>query len=329
MESSDSARFRKPMLWPALWVPLVLVTAGLLATWITANIETKRAMARAETRYHVQHQALVNRLLANVPEDTEQPSALWLQGLFDDALPDSLGLRIDTLERHTKMPLMEIRANGPVDPTRALRTIVSPQDQIWMLTTLPTPDLLESAGRAARQTIWVSGLALCTLAGLLSLVLNRRLYRQALRIGELQRREAGADHQISNLQIEKTILRHALNDSEQRSRDLVALSGAVIWELDENGRIGFASPQIAELLDRAPVDLAGVAFEELVPPGFQDNFRRTLTAARSDSAIERMDLPLLHRDQEHQVPVVLRVRALKDPIHGLSGFRISTLHHLG
>ena len=327
MESSDSARFRKPVLWPGLWVPLILVTAGLLATWITANIEAKRAMALAESNYHARHQALVNRLLVNEPDDTGQPAAFWLQTLFADTLPESMGLRIDTLERHTKMPIMEIRANGPVDPTRALRTIVSPTDQLWMLTTLPSPELLDSAGWAARRTIWIAGLALGTLAGLLTLVLNRRLCRQALRIGDLERQETGADHQISNLQVEKTILRNALNDSEQRSRDLVALSGAVIWELDENGRIGFVSPQIAELLDRAPADLAGVAFEELIDPGFQENFRRTLTAARIDNAIERMDLPLLHRNQEHQVPVVLRVRALKDPIHGLSGFRMSTLHY--
>jgi PAS domain-containing protein len=334
MESSDSASFRTVVRWPGLWVPLVLVTAGLLATGITANIEAKRAMALAETRYYAQHQALVNHLLANAPDPSATagqagpPTDIWLHALFDNMLPESLGLRIYTLERHTKMPLLEIRANGSVDPTRALRTVVSPTNQSWMLTTLPDPAMLEGAARASRRTVWLAGLALCAVAGLLTLVLNRRLYRQALRLGALEQREMGADHQITNLQVEKTILRRALNDSEQRSRDLVALSGAVIWELDENGRVGFVSPQVAGLLDRAPADLVGMPFEELVPAGFQDNFRHTLTAARADSSIERMDLPLIHRDQEHQVPVVLRVRALKDPIHGLSGFRMSALHHI-
>ena len=333
MESSDSARFRTVALWPALWVPLVLVTAGLVATGITANIEAERAMALAETRYYAQHQALVNHLLANAPDpgvtagQAGPPAATWLRALFDNTLPESLGLRIDTLERHTKRPLLEIRANGSMDPTRALRTVVSPTNQKWMLTTIPDPSMLEGAARASRRTVWAVGLALCAVAGFLTLLLNRRLYRQALRLGALEQREKGADHQITNLQVEKTILRRALNDSEQRSRDLVALSGAVIWELDEDGRVGFVSPQIAGLLDRAPADLVGMAFEELVPAGFRDNFRHTLTAARADSAIERMDLPLIHRDQEHQVPVVLRVRALKDPIHGLSGFRMSALHH--
>lgn len=333
MESSDSARFRTVVLWPGLWVPLVLVATGLLATGITANIEAKRAMALAETRYYAQHQALVNHLLANAPEPTAAsgqagpPTDVWLQALFDNTLPESLGIRIDTLERHTKIPLLEIRANGSVDPTRALRTEVSPMNQSWMLTTLPAPAMLEDAARASRRTVWTTGVALSALVGFLALSLNRRLYRQALRIDALEQRQTGADHQLTNLQVEKTILRRALNDSEQRSRDLVALSGAVIWELDENGRIGFVSPQIAGLLDRAPADLVGMAFGELVPDDFQDKFSRTLAAARTDSSIERMDIPLIHRDREHQVPVVLRVRALKDPIHGLSGFRMSALHH--
>ena len=169
---------------------------------------------------------------------------------------------------------------------------------------------------------------LSVFAASLALLLNRRLHLQALHIRGLEQREIGADHQIANFQVEKSILRQALNDSEQRSRDLVALSGAVIWELDENGRIGFVSTQIAELLDRAPADLVGQPLEELVAPAFQDNFRRALAAARNDSSIERIDLPLLHRDQEAEVPVVLRVRALKDPVHGLSGFRVSTLQRM-
>jgi PAS domain S-box-containing protein len=333
MESSAPGRFRRPVLWPGLWIPLLLVAAGLLVTGITANIEGRRAMALAEARYYAQHQALVNHLLANVPNqpeagDSSQPVSVWLQTLFSDTLPDSLGLRIDTLERHTKMPLLEIRTNGSVDPTRALRTEVSPLDQHWILTTVPSPEGLEEVARAAEQTVWIAGFALSVFAASLALLLNRRLHLQTLHNLGLEQREIGADHQIANFQVEKSILRQALNDSEQRSRDLVALSGAVIWELDENGRIGFVSPQIAELLDRAPADLVGQPLEELVAPAFQSNYRRALAAARSDRTIERIDLPLLHRNQEAEVPVVLRVRALKDPVHGLSGFRISTLQRL-
>ena len=225
-------------------------------------------MALAEARYHAQHQALVNHLLANVPDqsmvgDHNQPVSAWLQALFSDTLPDSLGLRIDTLERHTKMPLLELGTNGSVDPTRALRTEVSPMDQNWILTTVPSPEGLEAVAQASRRTVWIAGAALSVFAAALTLVLNRRLHRQTLHIRGLEQREIGADHQIANFQVEKSILRRALNDSEQRSRDLVALSGAVIWELDERGRIGFVSPQIAELLDQAPADLVNQPLEAL------------------------------------------------------------------
>ena len=230
MESSTPARFRRPVLWPGIWIPLLLVAAGLLVTGITANIEARRAMALAEARYHAQHQALVNHLLANVPDqsmvgDHNQPVSAWLQALFSDTLPDSLGLRIDTLERHTKMPLLELGTNGSVDPTRALRTEVSPMDQNWILTTVPSPEGLEAVAQASRRTVWIAGAALSVFAAALTLVLNRRLHRQTLHIRGLEQREIGADHQIANFQVEKSILRRALNDSEQRSRDLVALSG--------------------------------------------------------------------------------------------------------
>jgi PAS domain-containing protein len=334
MERSEATERRKPVVWPGLWVPLLLLTAGLVTTVLAAHLEARRATAAADIRFYAQHQALVNHLLIHTPEAARaveaggQPASRWLVGLFDGALPETLGLRIDTLERHTKEPLLEIGIDGSLDPTRALRTEVNALGEQWMVTTLPAPTALENPADNARKTIWLVGGSLSLAAASLALVLNRRLYHQALELHDLEHRESGADQQITNLQVEKSILRQALNDSEQRSRDLVALSGAVIWELDENARIGFVSPQIADLLDRAPTDLAGQAMEALVAPECQAHFRQALAAARRDNAIERVDLPLLHHDQENRVPVVLRVRALKDTVHGLSGYRVSTLHHV-
>lgn len=330
MERSEATERRKPVVWPGLWVPLLLLTAGLMVTALAAHLDAQRTTATAEIRFYAQHQALVNHLLIHTPEAARagQPASHWLVGLFEGALPETLGLRIDTLERHTKEPLLEIGIDGTLDPTRALRTEVNALGEQWMVTTLPAPAALENPAENARQIIWLVGGTLSLAAAGLALVLNRRLYRQALELHDLEHRESGADQQITNLQVEKQILRQALNDSEQRSRDLVALSGAVIWELDENARIGFVSPQIADLLDRAPTDLTGQAMEALVAPESQAHFRQALAAARRDNAIERVDLPLLHHDQENRVPVVLRVRALKDTVHGLSGYRVSTLHHV-
>lgn len=330
MESAEVKGAGKPLLWSGFWIPLLLLTTGLLVTGVAAHLEARRATDLAEARYYAQHQALVNHLLANAQDPTAGAgsTSVWLQALFEGTLPEYLGLRIDTLERHTKTPLLAIRANGVFDPTRSLRTEVAPLDQQWMLTTVPSPAFLEAAAGQSRRTVWLAGGTLSLFATVLALVLSRRLHQQTRYARELAQRGASADHQIANLQVEKTILRQALNDSEQRSRDLVALSGAVIWELDERAFIGFVSPQIADLLDRAPADLAGIPLADLVAPDSRVNFNRALAAARTDNTVERIDLALVHRDPEIQVPVVLRVRALKDTVHGLAGYRVSTLHHV-
>ncbi|MBW7471563.1 PAS domain-containing protein [Marinobacter sp. F4218] len=330
----DSSKPRSPGqtgLWPGLWVPLVILIVGLTATATMAHFESSRASELAEAHYQAQHQALVNLLLARVPTRASENASTqeWLHSVFDEALPPSLGVRVDTLSRHTKRPLLQIRTQGSIDPTRALRTEVNYGDFSWMLTTVPSRSLLEQSANSAHRNVWLAGGTLTLVATLLALFQCRRLHGQSLQIVDLERRGTGADQHITNLQVEKSILRQALNDSEQRSRDLIALSGAIISELDEMGLIGFISPQVAELLARAPADLIGEPFERLIEPDSRENFRRALTAARADHSIERIDLPLLHRDEETVLNVAIRILALQDPVHGLSGYRLGAFAQNG
>jgi len=324
---SRSAPGARPLLWPALWMPLAVLVVGLTITGLTAKLKADQARELADARYHAQHQAIVNRLLANAPTylDSDTPPASWLPVILGDALPDQLGLRIDTLQRHSKVPILQLQAEGNLDPTLALRTEIQPGNHHWMLTTVPTSALLEKAVWQARANAWTVGLALTLTFTGLALVLCRRLHRQRARIIELEGEEEGANQQINNLQVEKTILRQALNDSEERSRDLVALSGALIVELDEHAIIGFISAQSANLLDQAPADLAGQHFSDLITPRFRDNFQRTLEAARHDNLAQRIDLHLQARNRDTALPVAVRLKALKDPIHGLMGYRLSAL----
>ena len=127
------------------------------------------------------------------------------------------------------------------------------------------------------------------------------------------------------MQVEKNVLRQALNDSESRSRDLVALSGAIVSELDEQGQIGFVSAQVADVLGLAPSDLVNRPFSELVAEPDRARFDQCLAAARQETALARVDVNLLHRSAERTVPAVVRVMVLKDPIHGVTGFRLSAL----
>ena len=322
-------------LWPGLWAPLVILVVGLASTAFTAHQESHHARTLAEAHYQAQHQALVHLLLARAPGPLEADSTSrdatqnWLQSVFSEALPPSMGVRVDTLARHTKRPLLQIRSDGPIDPTLALRTEVTSEHFRWMLTTVPARALMDQAATTASRNVWIAGAGLTLIATLMALTLSRRLHTRTMEVSHLESQGATAEQQITNLPVEKSILRQALNDSEQRSRDLVALSGAVIGELDEAAYIGFISPQIAELLERAPADLAGQPFEQLIAPPYRENFRRALTAARADQTIERIDLPLRHGGGDRTVNVALRIRALKDPVHGLSGFRLSALPHSG
>jgi PAS domain S-box-containing protein len=317
----------KPALWPGLWIPLIILVTGVTVTAIAASAGAGLGHNLALSRYHTQHQSLVNHFLASKPPLERSQVSDWLDSLFDNTVPADLGLRIDSLERHTKQPIFQIRANDAYDPTLALRTEVALDHTRWMITTLPGSSLLDGAANRIRNTIWSIGLIFNALTVMLTLLLCRRLHRQSRLITMQRQQKADVDLQITNLQVEKSTLHQALTDSEQRSRDLIALSGAIIFELDESGCIGFTSPQIADLLGHAPADLIGQPFDVLIAPSSRENMSLAMSATRTEQSVQRIDLSLLHKDEENTVPVVLRLRALQDPLHGFVGYRLSALFH--
>lgn len=324
MESPNARMAGRLRLWPGLWIPACILLIGLAVTAALATVESGRTRELAETRYHYQHQTLVNLLLAKTSEQNPPGNtSAWLEALFDEVLPPSLGIRIDTLERHSKQPLFQVGTSGEIDPTLALRTEVRPGRVNWMLTTVPDPAMLDQAAHRVETIVWTAGITLSGLMSVLALLLCRRLQQQSNTLSELTQKDATTQLQMTNLQIEKSALRHALNDSEQRSRDLVALSGATIGELDESGKIGFISAQIAELVGRAPTDLSGTRFDQLIAAEYRENFQRALESARADQSLERIDLSIDHPEEERTVPAVIRILALHDPVIGLTGFRIS------
>lgn len=327
MDSSLLRLTRRPSLWPGLWIPATILLAGLIATVLMASVESKKARDLAEARYHYQHQTLVNLLLARTPAQMPPANTTeWLQALFSEVLPPSLGLRIDTLERHSKQPLFQVRTNGHIDPTRALRTEISPGGTLnWMLTTVPDPAILDRKATQAKAMVWTGGLIISGFATLLAVLLCRRLHRQSIVLATLAGKESSARAQVTNLQVEKAVLRQALNDSEERSRDLVALSGAITCELDKDGCIGYISAQVANLIGRAPSDLSGQAFLELIGTEYRENYLRALDSARTDGTMARIDLSLKHDHEDRATPVILRILARQDPLHGLIGYRLSAL----
>ncbi|EON91878.1 PAS/PAC sensor protein [Marinobacter lipolyticus SM19] len=313
-------------LWhPFLWVPLVVLVAGLTVTAFTAEQLANHTRILAEHAYRAQHDALVNRLHAEaVAQSPERQVEEWLASVFSMPYPSLAAIRVDTLERHTKMPLFQTGPLVPLDDSRSLRSEINLDRHHWLITTMPDNTVFRQRANTARYATWTAGTMITAIGVALTLFLSARIHTLSDQLSDRQLASEKLDQQLGNMQVEKSILRQALNDSEQRSRDLVALSGAMIGELDEQGCIGFISATAADWLQRAPADLSETPFEELVAPEHRANFRKALAAARSEKQMHRIDLELLTADQdENIVPATLRILALQDPVHGFAGYRIS------
>ncbi|MDL0430852.1 PAS domain-containing protein [Marinobacter sp. TBZ242] len=321
---------------PHLWAPLLILAVGLVVTGFTASALEDHSRNLAEEVYRQQHNKLVARLSGHdqipptyidrvVPDRTVKDSAsvgLWLATVFKGVVPGTINLRVDTLERHTKIPLYQTTHTANPDPSRSLRSEVAIGEHRWLLTTSPDTRFLERPANQSLRFALLAGLSMTLLAAMIVTLMCLRIRRWQIRYRTAERAREEYVRQLDNMQVEKSILRQALNDSEQRSRDLVALSGATICELDEEATTGYISPQVADLLQKAPADLTGVPFEQLIDPACVDNFQRTLQAARQERQIQRIDLKLLDADS-NKVSVTLRALALQDTLRGFSGYRLS------
>lgn len=313
-------------LWrPFLWVPLVVLIAGLTVTAFTAEQLAKHTRILAEHTYRAQHDALVSHLHARaVVQSPERQVEQWLASVFSTPYPNLSAIRVDTLERHTKTPLFHSGPLVPLNSSGSLRSEINLENHHWLITTMPDNALFRQQADKARLVTWGAGALITALGAALTLLLCARIHTLRNQVEQQQLATDKLDQRLGNIQVEKSILRQALNDSEQRSRDLVALSGALIGELDEQGHIGFISANVADWLERAPADLSGTPFEELVAPDNQANFRKALAAARSEKQMQRIDLALLTADHDgNAIPATLRILALQDPVHGITGYRIS------
>jgi PAS domain S-box-containing protein len=169
---------------------------------------------------------------------------------------------------------------------------------------------------------WAYSALISGFAALVCALVSFRCHRQTRASAAILKELQDHNQQLSNMQTEKIILRQALSDSEQRSRDLVSLSGAIVCELDEHAKVGYVSAGVADVLGYAPEDLAGEDIILLISENDHDAFNNTLKAARQDRQLQCIDLSLQNTDGQ-SVAVTLRVLALHDTLHGFSGFRLS------
>ncbi|WP_375176289.1 hypothetical protein [Marinobacter mobilis] len=248
----------------------------------------------------------------------------WLGGLFGAYQDPRIRFTVHDLNQHNKIPLYVSPAEGAVVAERALRSEVAAGNRHWMITTFPTRELYQQANARTVRQLWLAGAGFAVAASslLAMTLLARRFYQRRLALSNDQ--QARLDTRRKNLEVEKSILRQALEDSGHRTRDLIALAGGLIAELDEKGQTGFVSEQISEVLGIPPSLLVDQPFEARVAPDSLESFHSTLAAARESRAVERADLNLLSEDN-HCLPVTLRVKTVTDPVHGCTGFRLSVI----
>lgn len=248
-----------------------------------------------------------------------EPAALLksLAGAPDTTLD---AIRIHDLDQHSKEPLFETGRDRGSEYVRQ-RSELSVGNRTWLLTTDARPGELAPGARRSWQSVWLTGLTVTGLFALACYLLGRRISRLQKDNRQCRKELEEQHQQLGNIRVEKNIIRQALDESEQRTRDLVELSPDITAELDESGRIGFISGQVADQLGRAPADLDGQPFSDLLTAPHRQTLTATLEAARQEHSIQSADIRLLTRDGD-EVKASVRILSLRDAVYGCTGYRL-------
>lgn len=248
--------------------------------------------------------------------------AEWLAKALEPTRLPATELTVHDVDQHTKSPLLRFVALGEQEPDQALRSEVQVGNRQWLVTTTPTRAFLSEPSQRPVQLVWLAGLAITAIGVIATLVLSRALAANRRALETAEDTNGYLERRLDNNQVEKTILTQALNNSEQRSRDLVALIGGFVCELDEYQQVTYVSPQIMDILNRPPAELAERPFHACVHEADRANFEAAIASARQDRKMARIDLHLVD-DRDVAVPVTLRITAVIDALSGCTGFRMT------
>ena len=139
---------RRPGLWPGLWGPAVILVCGVILSLLTARLASDMAHQLAHQRYQALHQSLVSQVVIHLARLSQEDEQLQeLRASLATGLQDGISLRIDTLERHTKKPLIQLGSSRHPAGNDALRTELQTNGRHWMVTTWPDTRMLASPAR--------------------------------------------------------------------------------------------------------------------------------------------------------------------------------------
>ncbi|MFE8070200.1 PAS domain-containing protein [Marinobacteraceae bacterium S3BR75-40.1] len=212
-------------------------------------------------------------------------------------------------------PQYEVPAPNKIDWSSTI--VVANRE--WLLQSLPVTTLPMRI-QGILQAVLIVGLGLSLIVFLMLFRLLRRWVAAREEIDTLHEDWSRDRSALQNKAIEKQVLAHALEDSEKRTRDYIALQDGFAYELDDAWRIGFLSPQIHELIDKPPAELAQKSLLDLVVEEDRGRVEEALRACLRDREIARIDTRFISHSGE-PVAVTLRVKAVMDAINECMGYR--------
>lgn len=213
------------------------------------------------------------------------------------------------------------KADSPAQPgDLSYEDDLSIANRRWRLRTI-FDIALPAQPRTFLQLLLLGGLGLTLAASLLVYQLvaaNHNLNESRLKtLGHLDRKRRA----LQNAAIEKEVLGRALQEGDQRTRDFISLGESFCAELDDQGCIGFVSPQIAAVADRDPGSLANRPFSDLLSAEGKALFESLLREAESGSETRTLETRVCHADGS-SAPVTLAFRPVLDPLGRCQGFRV-------
>ncbi|WP_328189010.1 CHASE domain-containing protein [Marinobacter sp. OP 3.4] len=249
----------------------------------------------------------------------------WLEQLLMGVHDPRWQLEIHDISQYARRPLASLQASGiPAGAEATIRSTLAIGSRQWMLSTKPSRAWMNNLRHQVLWPAWMTGLAVTLLATALTAWAIWLMLRTNRLLDRRTRRTRHLGQQLDNTRLEKNILHHSLQESDRRTRDLIELGAGIFAELDEGRHIGYISPQAATLLDIPSTELMGKALDILFPEDCQMDLTMAFDAARRDHSVQRLDTRVTTRDG-NPLPVALRIKALKDPLSGCSGYRVSLM----
>ncbi len=200
-------------------------------------------------------------------------------------------------------------------------------DRQWLVMSAPTHRYLKSQRSSAPRYLLLGGLLLTAIA-YLSLHWNYRVrLKQATQLAALEEKQDIEGRALQNKIIEKGVLSRALEDSEKRCRDVIALSRDYTWETDTHHEYTFLSPQAAKIKGFPPKQLGGKSIFECLVEEDRDKAKEALQASQKTQSNIELELRFIGPSGD-AITELIRAVPLADTIGQWDGFR-GTGHLLG